>query len=435
MKKRQPEILSPNRIRNHLMGKISSRSILSIEGNGSPSTQTTSQSSASQGKSKPDSELTQSQATYPEPSLISNKPAHQEHSANEAKDSATSTSTLPIELEKKRSAIFNTELKDLVDRVKSPGNATTLPVSKDSILHIFKNLVAPEKKEEFKWLSKVHIPERRIQDSGILDYTAFLLDRVGIEFFSWHFLSYDTGAYFCEMSHGLDSITRKNFIFLKNDPFIKPNEFGLFELEFTPELLSDPFFSKKFSVESLSYWSKVYFFFITENGVDACLVAFQQKVHKNDVDSKNQVNDLVITDRWLEMLRNKIVLIAPALARYRSEKLGAMISIDDMLTRTIHLFRSAIGEGLDQAYVTKLKILKYKETPNIYYLKRQLISNLLHELGASDKLLELSLDSILLLSGKNMEPKIRELLEEDPIGFSISTKLYPANGENILLYI
>jgi hypothetical protein len=333
---------------------------------------------------------------------------------------------------RKRAEIFSPELKDLVERVKSPQNTTTLSQSQERIKSIFHSLIKPEKQEEFRYLQRIYIPERKVQESAIMDYTGFLLERLGIEHFSWHFLSYESQAYFSEMSQGLDIVTRKNFIFLQSDPYIKSPAKHFFELEITLDILSDPFFSKKFSVESISFFARIYFFFLSAPGVDACLVALLNKevAEKN----RNLTGKDELSARWVQMVQDKLPVLVPALTRYRKEKLQPKISEEDMLTKTIHLFKSTIGMGLQKAYVTKVSFLDYKNLENAYFLKRQYMAKVRSLLTREERMIELAPAVILILSRISILDQLRSLATEDNLKINLDEKRYPLDGENIFLY-
>lgn len=341
---------------------------------------------------------------------------------------------LPREIEAKRSAIFNADLKDLVDRVKSPQVATSLPLTRDILLQTIARPVGLEKEEEFRLLQNLYIPGSRIQESALLDITEFLLSRSGLDCFSWHFLSYDAQAYFSEIAQGMDIVTRKNFIFSENDPYIQSSDPGFFELEITSDLPKDPFFAKKFSVETLSYLAKIYFFFVREPGVNACLVAFLEKEKPLDSVRDNPMSSEV-RNRWLHTFRSKIPILIPALARYRSEKLNTRVAQDDMMTRTIHAFKTVLGQGLPKAIVHNVFLRNYQLLENGYYLKKQFLSNLLGILGPKEKILELGTNRFLILSEQNREDLLSQWAKSDNLDLEIQTKVYPDFGENILLYI
>lgn len=338
------------------------------------------------------------------------------------------------EIQTKRTAIFTTELKDLVERVKSPQIATSLHLTKDIFVNSFLNLVGPEKEEEHRLLRKLFMPSKRVQESALMDYTSYLLGRVGIDNFSWHFLAYDSQAYYSEISNGVDIITRKNFLFLKTDPYIQTVAKDFFELTVTSDLLKDPFFNKKFSVESISYLSKIYFFFLNDPGVDACLVAFLEKNTTEGI-AWSQTQEKEMQSRWLRMVRDKLPILSPALGRYRTEKLTTRVSPDDMLTGVIHAFKTTIGQELNRASIHKIKIENYKDLENAYYLKKQLVAKLLKLLSPKEKILELGISTYLVLGVEDYQEKIISMAREDGIEVSIKTKIYPDSGENILLYL
>ncbi|MCC5814877.1 MAG: hypothetical protein JJT78_08980 [Leptospira sp.] len=361
-------------------------------------------------------------------------------------------SSVPSPIEAKRSAIFNPELKELVEKVSTPPQSTTpstvqpLPQATSSSSSLsqsteslpsessrVRTIVPPEKLQEQKLLSAIYIPAKNIQDSSIMEYTSYILERLGIEYFSWHFLAYDSNAYFSEMSSGIDIITRKSFLFLKTDPFIKRLTPNFFELRITNDLMRDPFFNKKFSVESLSLYSTIYFFFVDDLEVDACLVAFIEK-SPSDVVGGHQPEEKV-GSRWLEMVQEKIKIITPALKRYRVERLKPRISPDDMLTSTLHHFKAMIGEGMETFHVHKIKITNYADLPNAYFLKKQFISHILQNMGSREKIIELNLDSYLILMTQDYTSGIKSLAENDGIEVNILHKCYPDDGENYLSYL
>lgn len=337
-------------------------------------------------------------------------------------------------IEAKRNSIFNPELKDLVERVKSPQNATALNLTQDRFLNNLKSLIPPEKAQEYKLLHSLFCPEKTIQDSSIMEYTTFVLERVGVEFFSWHFLAYDSNAYFSEMSFGIDIVTRKNFLFLKTDPYIARYRKNFCELKMTPDLIKDPFFHKKFSPESLSLYSKLYFFFLDDIGVDACLVAFIEKKLTEPGEDDSET-DPEIMERWLRMIEDKIQILSPALKRYRKERLQPRISKDDMLTSSLHYFKSVLGEGLDRFYVQKIKIVSIPDENNAYYWKKQFYSKLLSILGNREKMIELDVSSVIILSEENQYKNIQRFAEEDNIVIHTKQLVYPDDGENILIYL
>jgi hypothetical protein len=358
-------------------------------------------------------------------------------------------SSVPSPIEAKRNAIFNPELKELVEKVSTPPQSTAtstmqpLPQATSSLSQAieslpsetprFRTIIPPEKLQEQKLLSAIYMPTKSIQDSSIMEYTSYILERLGIEYFSWHFLAYDSNAYFSEMSTGIDIITRKSFLFLKTDPFIKRLTPNFFELRITNDLMRDPFFNKKFSVESLSLYSTIYFFFVDDLEVDACLVAFIEK-SPSDALGGHQPEEKV-GSRWLELVQEKIKILTPALKRYRVERLKPRISADDMLTSTLHHFKAMIGEGTENFHVHKMIIKNYAELPNAYFLKKQFISYILQNMGAREKIIEINLDSYLILMTRDYTAGIKALAENDGIEVNIIHKCYPNDGENYLSYL
>lgn len=355
------------------------------------------------------------------------------------------------ELEAKRSSIFNPELKDLVQKVTSPTSSDAVQIVQEQssveqysssksipsrMRSIYSDLVEPSKEEEFKTLLSLYSDASTIQESSIMKYSSFLLNRIGVEHFGWYFLSYDSQAYFCEMSTGLDSVTRTNFLFLKNDPFVKLGEDNFFELEITPNLIMDPFFSKKFSLESINLYGKILFFFLNQPGIDACLVAF---VPKHDLlkktDEEDEIDTNVISPRWIQMIHSKLNNLIPGLANYRDKRVNSKAVTNDMLTHSIYLFKSFVGERFHTSYSHVIKIEKYLETENIYFIKRQFISKLMKTLNSREKLMELNIDTFLLIGDKDHSDFIVDQAELDSLNVKINTKIYPTYGENILLYI
>lgn len=355
------------------------------------------------------------------------------------------------ELESKRSAIFNPELKDLVQKVTNPSStesdqfiksespnhnnpkSTTSPCK---IRTIFSDLIEPSKEEEFKTLMSLYSEGAGTQESSIMKYSSFLLDRIGVEHFGWYFLSYDSQAYFCEMSTGLDSVTRTNFIFLKNDPFVQLGENNFFELEITPELTLDPFFAKKFSIESINLFGKILFFFLNQPGIDACLVAFipkQDLLKKSEEEVEIDTNE--ISPRWIQMIQSKLHNLIPGLANYRDKRVNSNAVTNDMLTHSIYLFKSFVGERSTSSFSHVIKIENYSETENVYFLKRQFISKLMKALNSREKLMELNIDTFLLIGDKDHSDYIIDQAELDSLSVKINTKIYPTYGENILLYL
>jgi hypothetical protein len=365
-------------------------------------------------------------------------------------------------IENKRSAIFNPELKELVTKVVSPNintvnsivekeiitkeNGSSHPLeskliedensSQEGIRGLRDHLVETSKREEFNTLFSLYSQENSNVEFSLMKYTSYLLERIGIQNFGWYFLSYDCQAYFCEMAKEIDSVTRTNFIFLKRDPFVQNPDSHFFELDITPQLALDPFFSKKFSLESLNLWSKIYFFFINEPGVDACLVAFIPRTDNLSDSGDGIVHEIQSpADRWIRMIQNKIVNLIPALAYHRDRMHASKSVNNDLLSHSIYLFKSFVGERSIVSYCHTIKIEKYRDMPNHYYLKRQFISNLMKSLNPREKLLELNIDTILLIGDTDHSDFILDQGDSDNLRLKIETKIYPAYGENILLYL
>jgi len=341
-------------------------------------------------------------------------------------------STFAQSVQSKREKIFTSELKYFVERVKSPHQASKLPVSLSSFGKIYKNLVSPEKRQEQILLESIYMPAHSIQDISIIDYTSYILVRVGIDTFSWHFKAYDSNAYFSEFSRGVDMITRKNFLFSKSDPYLKKIDGNFYEIEITNEYRKDPFFAKKFSIESINLYSRIYFFFLDEPYVDACLLAF---LEKNLSESKESETDLTLRNRWLKRVGEKIHVLIPAIKRYREEKLQPKFSKDDMLTPAIYQFRMFIGLGLDEFYVSKLRICNVSIKKGQYYLERQFLSQILHDLNDQERIIYAGVHTYLIFSFHPVEERIRKIAERDQISILITMHKYPADGENILVYL
>ncbi len=365
-------------------------------------------------------------------------------------------------IEVKRSAIFNPELKELVSKVVSPNINTETAVvdkvkisqendssysldsqyiedensSQKGIRGLRDHLVETSKREEFNTLFSLYSQENSNVEFSLMKYTSYLLERIGIQNFGWYFLSYDCQAYFCEMAKEIDSVTRTNFIFLKKDPFVKNPDSHFYELDITPQLAMDPFFSKKFSLESLNLWSKIYFFFVNEPGVDACLVAFIPRTDNLSDSSDNLVYEIQSSaDRWIRMIQNKIINLIPALAYHRNRMHASKSVNNDLLSHSIYLFKSFVGERSIISFCHTIKIEKYRELPNHYFLKRQFISNMMKSLNPREKLLELNIDTLLLIGDADHSDFILDQGDSDNLRLKIETKIYPAYGENILLYL
>lgn len=353
--------------------------------------------------------------------------------------SPTKANHLPLPIRAKREAIFNPELKTLVERVKSPNHAFSLNLRKEDIYKKFQNLVPPEKKEEHKLLHAVYCPKKNIQESAIIDYTAYILERVGVSIFSWNFLSHDSNAYFSEMSQGVDIITKKSFMFMKKDPNIIKKYENVYYLQITKELLQDPFFQKKFSVESLGYYYKLYFFFLNHANLDACLVAFLDRPSHSLLDATLMEMDSESEDksrnRWLKMVEDKIQNLVPALKRYRNEKLIPRIIEDDMLASTLYHFKTMVGEGSEKFYAHNIRIRKYPDPTNAYFFKKQFLSNIYSFTDKKDKIIETDASSFLLLSEKNYRDTISSIADQDGLDVDVRANFYPDYGENILVYL
>lgn len=354
---------------------------------------------------------------------------------SESKGLEKKTSELPLEnlarIQKKRESIFTPELQELVDRIKKPSQASKLPLTSNFFYYNYQKLIPPEKKQEQELLEDVYIPEKNIQDYAIAAYTSYILERIGIHTFSWHFLAYDSNAYFCEIAKGVDITTRKNFLFLKEDPYIKKTNHPYYELNITEELKSDPFFVKKFSPEFLGLYSGAYLFFLDEPGVDACLVAFKEKEKATKQEKELEFS---IAQNWLPRITEKLQSLSPAILRYRREKLYPRFSLDDMLTAYMYHLKSFIGQGWKVFYVHYL-VLELNVHSEKYFLERQLVSQILSYLGPREKIIHSGIHRYMILASQSLETTIKELASRDGMNVQLKVLEYPKNGENLFLYL
>jgi len=334
----------------------------------------------------------------------------------------TRKADLSLSVQKKRESIFNPELKDLVDRVRSSETPEVIH-SQPNEPQLFDWPIPEEKKFEYSLLDRVYRGDG-ISLDGIVEYTQNFISRLGSPRFSFLFLNDTIGSYHSQISFGLDYNTRSNMIFLHNDSFFNYDESGFSRIDIDEKVREDKFISKKFSWEILAQIETIVAFQLDSFGFPGIFLVLLNKSEKEK-----------FLDSHKRMIGEKLKQLVPALNTLLEKEEKTPDLFEDSLSWMVRSFLQATLGGKRTAHISRVMWENYHPSAVNEAKKASLLEKVADVLQSNDRVIESSPNSFLIISEANMKDTLEKLLRLYPFPYECKFMKYPDDGENYYLYL
>ncbi|MDF3822023.1 hypothetical protein P3G55_19110 [Leptospira sp. 96542] len=318
-------------------------------------------------------------------------------------------------IQKKRETIFNPELKELVDLVKSP--SASFAAQKPEFSNI-----PEEKKFEYSLIDKIY-RGNEISIDGIVNYTKNFIARFGSPRFSYMFLNDALGSYHSQISSGLDYNTRSNLIFLHRDPYLQFDENGFTMIEVDENVRLNRFISKKFSWEILIQTEAIIAFELDSLGFYGVFMVLLNKEEKQK-----------FLDSHKRMIFDKLKQVIPALHVLVEKEEKNPEFLENGLSWMVRSFLQSTLGGKSASFVFKIFWPEYDPKSEQNELKDSFMESIEKLLEGRDRLMETSPNTAVIISVKDIYNDIKKLLKTLPFRYELKSMKFPDDGQNYYLY-
>ncbi len=326
-----------------------------------------------------------------------------------------------------REKVFNPQLENLISKVdkKTPLDEKNLD---QKYKELFAKIFSEDNKELYQSLNELYDHDYHEHES--LGYLKRITKKVGLDSLCLSIYNRSMGCYMVSLAMGIDDETRTNLIFQWNDPFLqfeKGEE--IIEIFFNNKLMTNLFFRKKFSSDTLARFGGMLVYPLKKYSVDGYFIFFFEKnVH--------------ITPEKLklvsECLNRMIVPFLPIVNGIAKEKIYLQIPDEDILAKIFQEMKEATNAGLESCVFVKIRLKKMFQTENSKEIREEIIQGIKNLLKSGEKILATSPVDLLVVTRDISE---REFLKEiDKINagrldLKINISRYPDDGKNFYNYL
>ncbi|WP_061230755.1 hypothetical protein [Leptospira weilii] len=345
---------------------------------------------------------------------------------------------VPPEIEKKRSEIFTPELEDLISKVREPTREKSLsPVEETA-----ESQSKPRNMElgpgYMKWLNTLQIRDRRkilevldelsygleSEYSFILKYYTSVFSSLKLFGFSIHYYNRRNGSYSPFVTYGLKERTSENMIFLYDDQYIG-KELGTYShIEITEEKKMDRFFRKKFDPIDLESCISILTIPLSNFGIPFRFFLF----FKDPLMEENaqEIENLIF---------HSLEPVIPAFEEHDRKILGELFRDKrDVVSSRIHLMRIATdGErGLMKSFRIEFHGKDFKKLES---LRKKVMSQIFEIIDPEDMCFGIGVGAFGLYTKKDLEERIRSLMDRTENAYDFTVDVYPKSGKNLFTYL
>ncbi|MDI7217728.1 hypothetical protein QMN07_09365 [Leptospira santarosai] len=352
--------------------------------------------------------------------------------------------TIPPEIEKKRSEIFTSELEDLISKVSepirerpsSPIEETVESGSKPEPTIRSRNMeLGPG---YMKWLNTLQIRDRRkilevldelsygleSEHSFILKYYTSVFSSLKLFGFSIHYYDRRNGSYSPFVTCGLKERTSANMIFLYDDQYIGKESGAYSYIDITEEKKMDRFFRKKFDPIDLESCISILTIPLSNFGIPFRFFLF----FKDPLMEENaqEIENLIF---------HSLEPVVPAFEEHDRKILGELFRDKrDVVSSRIHLMRIATdGErGLMKSFRMEFHGKDFKKLES---LRKKVMSQVFEFIDPEDMCFGIGVGAFGLYTKKDLEERIRSLADQTGNAYDFIVDVYPKNGKNLFTYL
>ena len=349
---------------------------------------------------------------------------------------------IPEEINKKRNAIFNPELMNLIQNVTSPKStpntekleviSTVNPKEKEEkddyplfwkekenkFLKFLENLEPSEKAQLEKILDNVYDSKMSLK-SGMEQFFKIILEKQRVQKFCLNLHKKNIGYYYPILFSNINEYTSKNFIFSLNDEFLDFGKKDISIIELTDKLKSEPFFSKKFHPSDFENITCIASFIIFANY--RLFLFFLEKIEEEEIENLKQ------------NLEIGLYPIYPFLYKKNQEQNKLEIKNQYPQNYTLQEFnylKYATQGGKQLIYVCTINFSK-----DIKYSQLQSLNlKISMDLEDGELVYNKSYNSICILSKFQPDKIIKKFIQ--PLGIEYETDInrYPDQSNNYFMY-